>query len=346
MIKLKLSNSKQIRLDTNDMDEYKSVCPKCNPEDYYSLSNSVYKLCGVPSDGLEYRYIDLGLNLICEHKVDFNYNMWRTAKYLPESIDLNRSLRTKYFLCLNRKVRLHRMYLLNELSRLNLINKGHISFQGVVGGKMLGGDDIKKIFDGEWDRSLDWVNRTFSFSEKYVEQFEYGFFEHLPYIIESEKLVVDYEEAYIVQHLQSPFKEIYSECYFEVVTETNLMNVPCQVTEKTFKSLCVLPVIIFGANKTLENLRRMGFETYPELFDESYDNEMDTYKRFKMIVSEIDRICKMDIKELHKIFLSVIPKIEHNRNVIIESYKNLPVEIEGLLKHFKDEEHELPWQWK
>jgi hypothetical protein len=124
------------------------------------------------------------------------------------------------------------------------------------------------------------------------------------------------------------------------------MNVPCQVTEKTFKSLCVLPVIIFGANKTLENLRRMGFETYPELFDESYDNEMDTYKRFKMIVSEIDRICKMDIKELHKIFLSVIPKIEHNRNVIIESYKNLPVEIEGLLKHFKDEEHELPWQWK
>ena len=45
---------------------------------------------------------------------------------------------------------------------------------------MLGGDDIKKIFDGEWDRSLDWVNRTFSFSEIYVEQFEYVFFEHLP----------------------------------------------------------------------------------------------------------------------------------------------------------------------
>ena len=96
------------------------------------------------------------------------------------------------------------------------------------------------------------------------------------------------------------------------------MNVPCQVTEKTFKSLCVLPVIIFGANKTLENLRRMGFETYPELFDESYDLIENPNERLNFVLSEVERVCNMDKNELEKIYNSVIWKVEHNRKIMLD----------------------------
>jgi hypothetical protein len=73
---------------------------------------------------------------------------------------------------------------------------------------------------------------------------------------------------------------------------------------------------------SLKKLREMGFETFSELFDESYDEEFDPQKRLKMVLSEIDRVMKLDKKELHKIYWSMEDKFVHNRNVILDIVLN------------------------
>ena len=44
------------------------------------------------------------------------------------------------------------------------------------------------------------------------------------------------------------------------------------ITEKTFKPIALQhPFMIFGHSGTLARLHELGFETFPEMFDESYD---------------------------------------------------------------------------
>ena len=61
----------------------------------------------------------------------------------------------------------------------------------------------------------------------------------------------------------------------------------------------------------------MGYETFPEFFDESYDTEEDPIERLKLIVENVQRLVEMPKYELAKLFQSVIPKLEHNRNLFL-----------------------------
>jgi len=69
----------------------------------------------------------------------------------------------------------------------------------------------------------------------------------------------------------------------------------------------------------LEKLKGLGFETYNEIFDESYDTEINIDKRFSMVVNQIKKYIDLwnsDKNELHNIFSNkvVLEKRKHNQN--------------------------------
>ena len=89
------------------------------------------------------------------------------------------------------------------------------------------------------------------------------------------------------------------------------------------------PFISLSNSGTLEVLRDMGFETYPELFDERYDYETDINRRLKMVVTEIERYIDMWNKnksEVHRIFSqeNILEKRKHNQNWLIYHNPVLP----------------------
>lgn len=83
----------------------------------------------------------------------------------------------------------------------------------------------------------------------------------------------------------------YDRTWFSVVNETNLINHGRPfVTEKTFKPLAFYhPFVVFGPAGTLSHVRSQGFETFGELFDESYDLISEEARRFGMVIEQIQK---------------------------------------------------------
>jgi len=79
---------------------------------------------------------------------------------------------------------------------------------------------------------------------------------------------------------------IYNQGYFNLVMETDIDFDNFFLTEKTFKSiLSGMPFVVIASPTYLANLHRLGFKTYNELWDESYDDEYNTNRRFEKIIT-------------------------------------------------------------
>ncbi len=110
----------------------------------------------------------------------------------------------------------------------------------------------------------------------------------------------------------------FADSYFYISNETCFSNnwpySELFITEKTFKPIVhQMPFIIAGSAGTLKYLRSVGYETFPELFDESYDEEVDSNKRIQMIIKQIQRAC--NDPHIHKKIYNMQDKLRHNRNI-------------------------------
>ena len=76
--------------------------------------------------------------------------------------------------------------------------------------------------------------------------------------------------------------------------------------------------IIWGSPGILKYLRDQGYQTFPELFDESYDSETNHTVRLKMIVSQVERFCNLDVKRKKKLVNSIKDKLSYNRKLFLE----------------------------
>jgi hypothetical protein len=81
------------------------------------------------------------------------------------------------------------------------------------------------------------------------------------------------------------------------------------LSEKSYKAIAAHhPFILAGTHSNLSYLRSQGFETFPELWDESYDNERDFQRRINLIA---DIVIKFDKSSFNQNIVK--QKLEHNR---------------------------------
>jgi hypothetical protein len=118
----------------------------------------------------------------------------------------------------------------------------------------------------------------------------------------------------------------YTDCFASIVTETYIdTNWDPFFTEKTFKPIAYgHPFLVHSSAGALQSLRNLGFETFPEVFDESYDLVESAQIRFERILREIERVAQYDLDELQDMYRKLIPKLRHNQEIF---YKKLPQEF-------------------
>ena len=106
---------------------------------------------------------------------------------------------------------------------------------------------------------------------------------------------------------------------------------PCY-SEKLIKCANLArPFIEVSSPYTLKDLRKWGFESFPDLIDESYDDIEDPQQRIDFVCKEIERLSKIPLPELRDYIKKNRDKLEHNfriaekmaRSVFDRNYKGL-----------------------
>ncbi len=91
----------------------------------------------------------------------------------------------------------------------------------------------------------------------------------------------------------------YDKSWFSVATETEMRPRPSRITEKSVKPLANFhPMLVLGNPGSLALIRSYGFQTFGDVFDESYDEELDPRRRFDLVYEQVLRLCRMEERDL------------------------------------------------
>lgn len=282
---LELKSDNQIVFVTNTcnvQDMYDSFLKETNSESFMRVKGIQFLIYDPGQTISDYFMQTSGTsNVIVDKDIEYS---------VPTESEITNTIRSKYYLFLNRNSgRLHRPKLLLQFIKNNIFDKGITSL----------------LHSDEFDRFAEQPG-----NEEYRDliKLKYPF-------------VADYEDPYLVSDMHNFFtkKEMWMDTYFSVVSETSADDRWCFITEKTVRPMIYFhPFIVWGNPGTLKTLKDLGFETFPEFFDERYDNIKNAEIRMKMISNDVKRLCEMSIEEIHSLYQSVIPKLIHNRNLLIQ----------------------------
>jgi hypothetical protein len=147
----------------------------------------------------------------------------------------------------------------------------------------------------------------------YLDDFVYSYIERLGRYLPNDAPTNFYGSTMQNQRYFNP--EWYDDTYFSLVSETRIDNqFELHITEKTFKPIAFYhPFLIWGQPKVLAHLTSLGFATYDNLFDESYDSEYDNIKRLNKILDniksfeyvEFDSITNQKAEHNHQLFFNI-----------------------------------------
>ena len=184
--------------------------------------------------------------------------------------------------CLNRMPHAHRRWFVLLLAQFGLLQQGLVSMDRF--------DQLPHKPDGLTYDEITW--------ELLHRQ--------LPLLVDKAELVTNYSCEV------NPW--IYEHSWFTIVTETDASHNMLFLSEKIWKPMfCFSPFMVLGNPGTLRLLRDLGFCTFPELWDESYDDQTDMVKRMLMIIEQIQRVSQLCDKRSW--IAQAEPALRHNQQL-------------------------------
>jgi len=125
---------------------------------------------------------------------------------------------------------------------------------------------------------------------------------------------------------------LYDDIFIDLVNETHQPDNQIFVTEKTFRPVSHLrPFLINGDKFTLRHLKSLGFKTFNNWWDESYDECITDQKRLLLLTDVLKKLCALNPKDLLSIYKDMLPILNYNKRTLEEydQFKNLELAIEG-----------------
>jgi len=244
--------------------------------------------------------------------------------YYPFSDNLIEELliskRTHKYFAYNGSPHIHRLLFIDDLVQKDLMKYGLISLL-----EKPTEDDFELIESGQFGPDDALRLKTVRKFNKNNE-----FFKTAPHIISEIPLGQSVEVGYGAQDTLYDFdafcavdKSHMLNTFFCVVPETNCFQFNQDekylfITEKSYKSIVHHPSIILGRANTLKHLRKLGFKTFPEMFDESYDSETNDLKRYEMVLEQVEKLCNLEYDELQNKYEKCMEVILYNQKVMLE----------------------------
>lgn len=120
----------------------------------------------------------------------------------------------------------------------------------------------------------------------------------------------------VQQKTKNPYKS-YHECFCALVVETRVAQPWVNLSEKTLHAIKNRkPFLLYAAPRSLEALQQLGFKTFNDYWDESYDTITDTKKRIRAINSIAEYLNNLSLSDLKVIYENMKPILMHNLSVL------------------------------
>ena len=203
----------------------------------------------------------------------------------------------KRFLCFNRAFRPHRVVLLAELSSCNLLDQFYYSFPNYNNGENL----------------IDWVHNKFHNMPNGYEYMEIIKGIPMPMVLDTN----NWGPNLALHHNTDNVYKFYKSSGISVVTETIFYDEVTFFSEKTFHPIRYSqPFIMVNTFRSLAALKLLGYKTFSDWIDESYDEIRNPQERLAAIVSLIEDIAKWDDQKFSNFLTESKHICEHNLTVL------------------------------
>jgi hypothetical protein len=191
------------------------------------------------------------------------------------------------FICPNNIVggqRNHRLRLLSALGQRECINQNLISFPAIC---PYDGKSVEELFQSH---SLPFPKNL-----------------SLP-------LIIDHDHNHASYSHRIDFWAQAMRCFCHVITETVYDDRRIHITEKTFKPIVLQqPFLMIGNRGSLKYLRDYGFQTFGNLWDESYD-DLDEQHRISAVADICQDITSWSGSRMRQAQLEIAHVVQHNHD--------------------------------
>jgi hypothetical protein len=244
----------------------------------------------------------------------WNHYYWEEAKTggfkydIPDTFIDQRTFNNT-FLSFNRIHKPHRMYFLLRLREMNMLDNNLIS--------------CAKTMDGEtFEEHIEWIIADKEKHDEIYDKYNLVNIEKLR--TEANKFMNDLPLVLDVDEFQEngcfyddtlwSSASFYQNSFMSVLTESSPVGPGCYVSEVVFKAIVFMhPFMIIGQPRTLEVLRHWGFDTFDDVFDNSYDLEEDMFKRIEMVIEQMEIINQLTPEELAEKTLELRDRLVYNK---------------------------------
>lgn len=250
----------------------------------------------------------------------FDFNFYRGAKL--ENFDYpppNYNLVTKPFICLNNVAREGKVYILAMMKDAKLFKNNNVSLIHSVKSNRID-NEIKRIVEQGNISAEDKVYRL-GVVDKFIDT-HISYTDDLPpeplYLDRTRDGFDSWEYLSKANNYIGGLRKFYTESAFALVNETHTIpEGEICITEKIYYPMAYgKPFMVNAPQHYLKQLKLQGFQTFPEIFDESYDDIPCAMERMDFIVNELKRLNEMPIAELVKKIKSVNHKLKYNQSLL------------------------------
>jgi hypothetical protein len=217
----------------------------------------------------------------------------------PTDLDRNKK-RNKRFLCFNRSLnRPYRIAMIYMALKHNLLPDSTFSFITNLAVDHM--EEFLSPYLEEGDDLQDFIEKIKAI---------------VPYEIDTQHLNDNQKQSFST--VDNNRKDLYENSYFHIAAETRMGEEPSAfLSEKTWRPILNLqPFIHFGGYQALKKLKELGFKTFDDIIDESYDDVLDPIQRFKLAQREVVKLRQLSMDEIHNLYYSIYDKLVHNQQVI------------------------------
>lgn len=256
-----------------------------------------------------------------------NYEMMFRSKItqnlsIYERINQYPKIKNKKFLCYNRNVKAHRIYLTAMMLSKNILDQGYFSMY-IHGGPEHGMSehsrynfrDLEKYFPRTWEDAVNVI-------ENNIERFPIA-------------LSLGPNNAHNMHEITPEDLHHYDDAYFGIITETkffhdnpnDLQMLKTDLSldgylfsEKTYKFIAGrLPFILVGFTGSLQALRDLGYKTFHPYINEDYDLIDNDEERMIAINTEIERLSNLSDDKWILIQERLKEVVDYNFNVLLSA---------------------------